>query len=87
MKAAVIIFPGSNRERDVCAALKRASGLRRRFNGESGGNCESGAAVTGDKRPAIFGYLGNVGSGCSVEEHDAPAAVRSAAGKSVTTAA
>jgi phosphoribosylformylglycinamidine synthase I len=26
MKAAVIIFPGSNRERDVCAALKRASG-------------------------------------------------------------
>jgi phosphoribosylformylglycinamidine synthase len=27
MKAAVIIFPGSNRERDVCAALKRASGV------------------------------------------------------------
>ncbi|HWB49611.1 MAG TPA: phosphoribosylformylglycinamidine synthase subunit PurQ [Stellaceae bacterium] len=26
MKAAVIVFPGSNRERDVCAALKRASG-------------------------------------------------------------
>ncbi|HXC29079.1 MAG TPA: phosphoribosylformylglycinamidine synthase subunit PurQ [Stellaceae bacterium] len=26
MKAAVIIFPGSNRERDVCTALKRASG-------------------------------------------------------------
>jgi phosphoribosylformylglycinamidine synthase len=26
MKAAVIIFPGSNRERDVCAALRRASG-------------------------------------------------------------
>jgi len=26
MKAAVVIFPGSNRERDVCAALKRASG-------------------------------------------------------------
>src|SRR5262249_46314165 len=26
MKAAVIIFPGSNRERDVCAALQRASG-------------------------------------------------------------
>src|ERR1700722_1066310 len=26
MKAAVIIFPGSTRERDVCAALKRASG-------------------------------------------------------------
>ena len=26
MKAAVIIFPGSNREWDVCAALKRASG-------------------------------------------------------------
>jgi phosphoribosylformylglycinamidine synthase I len=26
MKAAVIIFPGSNREHDVCAALKRASG-------------------------------------------------------------
>jgi phosphoribosylformylglycinamidine synthase subunit PurQ / glutaminase len=26
MKAAVIIFPGSNRERDVCAALNRASG-------------------------------------------------------------
>ena len=26
MKAVVIIFPGSNRERDVCAALKRASG-------------------------------------------------------------
>lgn len=27
MKAAVVIFPGSNRERDVCAALKRASGM------------------------------------------------------------
>jgi phosphoribosylformylglycinamidine synthase subunit PurQ / glutaminase len=26
MRAAVIIFPGSNRERDVCAALARASG-------------------------------------------------------------
>ena len=26
MKAVVIIFPGSNRERDVCMALKRASG-------------------------------------------------------------
>jgi phosphoribosylformylglycinamidine synthase len=26
MKAAVIIFPGSNRERDVCLALKRATG-------------------------------------------------------------
>ena len=26
MKAAVIIFPGSNREHDVCMALKRASG-------------------------------------------------------------
>jgi len=26
MKAAVVIFPGTNRERDVCAALKRASG-------------------------------------------------------------
>jgi phosphoribosylformylglycinamidine synthase len=26
MKAAVVIFPGSNRERDVCAALRRASG-------------------------------------------------------------
>jgi phosphoribosylformylglycinamidine synthase subunit PurQ / glutaminase len=26
MKAAVVVFPGSNRERDVCAALKRASG-------------------------------------------------------------
>jgi phosphoribosylformylglycinamidine synthase I len=26
MKAAVIIFPGTNREHDVCAALKRASG-------------------------------------------------------------
>jgi phosphoribosylformylglycinamidine synthase I len=26
MKAAIVIFPGSNRERDVCAALKRASG-------------------------------------------------------------
>jgi phosphoribosylformylglycinamidine synthase len=26
MKAAVIVFPGTNRERDVCAALKRASG-------------------------------------------------------------
>jgi phosphoribosylformylglycinamidine synthase len=26
MKAAVIIFPGSNRERDVCMALKRATG-------------------------------------------------------------
>ena len=26
MKAAVVIFPGSNREWDVCAALKRASG-------------------------------------------------------------
>jgi phosphoribosylformylglycinamidine synthase subunit PurQ / glutaminase len=26
MKAAVVIFPGSNRERDVCMALKRASG-------------------------------------------------------------
>ena len=26
MKAAVVIFPGSNREHDVCAALKRASG-------------------------------------------------------------
>jgi len=26
VKAAVVIFPGSNRERDVCAALKRASG-------------------------------------------------------------
>jgi phosphoribosylformylglycinamidine synthase subunit PurQ / glutaminase len=26
MRAAVVIFPGSNRERDVCAALKRASG-------------------------------------------------------------
>jgi phosphoribosylformylglycinamidine synthase len=26
MKAVVVIFPGSNRERDVCAALKRASG-------------------------------------------------------------
>jgi phosphoribosylformylglycinamidine synthase len=26
MKAAVVIFPGSNRERDVCAALQRASG-------------------------------------------------------------
>jgi phosphoribosylformylglycinamidine synthase I len=27
MKAAVIIFPGSNREHDVCMALKRATGL------------------------------------------------------------
>src|SRR3974390_2826623 len=27
MKAAVVIFPGSNRERDVCAALRRASGV------------------------------------------------------------
>jgi phosphoribosylformylglycinamidine synthase I len=26
MKAVVVIFPGSNRERDVCLALKRASG-------------------------------------------------------------
>jgi phosphoribosylformylglycinamidine synthase I len=26
MQAAVVIFPGSNRERDVCAALRRASG-------------------------------------------------------------
>lgn len=26
MKAAVVIFPGSNRERDVCMALKRATG-------------------------------------------------------------
>src|SRR5690242_5681331 len=26
VRAAVIIFPGSNRERDVCAALTRASG-------------------------------------------------------------
>ncbi|MBV9553035.1 MAG: phosphoribosylformylglycinamidine synthase subunit PurQ [Alphaproteobacteria bacterium] len=26
MKAAVVVFPGTNRERDVCAALKRASG-------------------------------------------------------------
>src|SRR5712691_8715248 len=26
MKAAIIIFPGSNRDRDVCAALARASG-------------------------------------------------------------
>jgi phosphoribosylformylglycinamidine synthase subunit PurQ / glutaminase len=26
MKAAVVVFPGSNRERDVCAALRRASG-------------------------------------------------------------
>ena len=26
VRAAVIIFPGSNRERDVCAALVRASG-------------------------------------------------------------
>ena len=26
MRTAIIIFPGSNRERDVCAALKRASG-------------------------------------------------------------
>jgi phosphoribosylformylglycinamidine synthase subunit PurQ / glutaminase len=26
MRAAVVIFPGSNRERDVCAALARASG-------------------------------------------------------------
>ena len=26
MRAAVIIFPGSNRERDVCAALERATG-------------------------------------------------------------
>ena len=26
MKAAVVIFPGTNREHDVCAALKRASG-------------------------------------------------------------
>jgi phosphoribosylformylglycinamidine synthase I len=26
MKAAVVIFPGSNRERDVCLALKRATG-------------------------------------------------------------
>ncbi|MBV9863300.1 MAG: phosphoribosylformylglycinamidine synthase subunit PurQ [Alphaproteobacteria bacterium] len=26
MKAAVVIFPGSNRERDVCMALKRAGG-------------------------------------------------------------
>jgi len=26
VKAAVVIFPGSNREHDVCAALKRASG-------------------------------------------------------------
>src|SRR5258708_33525833 len=26
MKAAIVIFPGSNRERDVCAAPKRASG-------------------------------------------------------------
>src|SRR5262249_13605786 len=26
MRAAVVIFPGSNRERDVCAALERATG-------------------------------------------------------------
>ena len=26
MKAAIVIFPGSNRERDVCLALKRATG-------------------------------------------------------------
>jgi len=26
MKAAIVVFPGSNRERDVSAALKRASG-------------------------------------------------------------
>src|SRR5271169_961606 len=26
MRAAVVIFPGSNRERDVCAALYRATG-------------------------------------------------------------
>jgi phosphoribosylformylglycinamidine (FGAM) synthase-like amidotransferase family enzyme len=26
MKAAVVVFPGSNRERDVCLALERASG-------------------------------------------------------------
>jgi phosphoribosylformylglycinamidine synthase subunit PurQ / glutaminase len=26
MRAIVVIFPGSNRERDICAALKRASG-------------------------------------------------------------
>ena len=28
MKAAVIVFPGSNRERDVCLALERASGQK-----------------------------------------------------------
>jgi phosphoribosylformylglycinamidine synthase I len=28
MRAAVVIFPGSNRERDVCAALERATGHR-----------------------------------------------------------
>ena len=26
MKAVVVIFPGSNREHDVCMALKRATG-------------------------------------------------------------
>jgi phosphoribosylformylglycinamidine synthase len=28
MRAAVVIFPGSNREREVCAALERATGHR-----------------------------------------------------------
>jgi phosphoribosylformylglycinamidine synthase len=28
MKAAVVVFPGSNRERDVCVALERASGAK-----------------------------------------------------------
>jgi phosphoribosylformylglycinamidine synthase len=28
MKAAVVVFPGSNRERDVCLALERASGAK-----------------------------------------------------------
>src|SRR4051794_21684156 len=28
MKAVVVVFPGSNRERDVCAALERSTGHR-----------------------------------------------------------